>query len=51
MAERDITVEEVEHEHLGEVNPAAHAAYVVAVIGIGSLLMLVLIAILGASPS
>jgi hypothetical protein len=49
MDEKQVTIEQVEREHLDEVNAGAHWAYVVAVIGLGFLLMLALIAWLGAS--
>jgi hypothetical protein len=49
MSERDIDQERVRKEHLEEVNPAAHWAYLVAVLGGGLVAMLVLIAWLGGS--
>jgi hypothetical protein len=51
MDEKEVTVEQVEAEHLGEVSPGAHWAYVVGVLGISLLLMLALIAWLGASST
>jgi hypothetical protein len=51
MAEKDITIEQVEREHLEEVHRGAHWAYVVGVLGISFLLMLVLIAWLGGTSS
>ena len=48
MSERDLTVGDVEREHLQEVDPRAHWVYIVAVLGGGTLLMLIFIAILGA---
>ena len=47
MSERDITFEQVEGEHLAGVRQAAHWAYLVAVLGLSSLAMLALIALLG----
>ncbi len=47
MSEANITEEKVRNEHLKEVNPAAHWAYLAAVIVISFLLMLGLIALLG----
>jgi hypothetical protein len=49
MSERDVDQERVRQEHLKEVNPAAHWAYLVAVLGGGLVAMLLLIAWLGAS--
>jgi hypothetical protein len=51
MSEKNITVEEIEREHMEEVKPGAHWAYVVGVLGISFLLMLALIAWLGASST
>ena len=51
MADKNITMEQVEAEHLNEVNPAAHWAYVVGVLSLSLLLMLALIAWLGASST
>ena len=47
MSERDADKEQVRKEHLAEVNPAAHWAYLFAVVGGGLLAMLALIAVLG----
>jgi hypothetical protein len=47
MSEREIDQEQVRDEHLKEVNPAAHWAYLVAVLGGGLLAMLGFIAWLG----
>ncbi len=47
MSEANITEEKVRNEHLKEVNPAAHWAYLAAVIAFSFLLMLGLIALLG----
>lgn len=47
MSERDIDREAVRKEHLAEVNPAAHWAYLVAILGGGTVAMLALIAWLG----
>jgi hypothetical protein len=44
VAERDLTVKDVEREHLGDVAPGAHWVYIVGVIGGGTVLMLALIA-------
>ena len=46
MSERDID-REVRKEHLAEVNPAAHWAYLLAILGGGMVAMLALIAWLG----
>ena len=51
MADRNITMEQVEAEHREEVNPTAHWAYVVGVLTLSLLLMLALIAWLGASST
>ncbi len=51
MGDRDLTVADVEREHLAEVNPWAHAAYVAAVLGGGTVLMLILIAWLASGGS
>jgi hypothetical protein len=51
MSEREITPEEIEREHLAEVHQGAQAAYVAAVLGISLLMMLALIAWLGASAT
>ena len=47
MSERTIDREKVRQEHLAEVNPPAHWAYLFAVVGGGFVVMLVLIAFLG----
>jgi TRAP-type C4-dicarboxylate transport system permease small subunit len=49
MDERDVTVEQVEREHLAEVHQPAHWAYLAGVIGFGLVVMLLLIALLDAS--
>jgi hypothetical protein len=49
MSERTIEREKVREEHLAEVNPPAHWAYLIAVVGGGLLAMLALIAWLGGS--
>jgi hypothetical protein len=49
MAEHDVTVDDVEREHLREVDPRAHWAYIAAVLGLGTLLMLGFIAWMGAA--
>ena len=51
MDESEITAEDVEHEHLEEVRQGAHWAYMTAVIALGFLAMLGLIAFLGSQPS
>jgi hypothetical protein len=51
MDEMHVTIEHVEREHLREVRPGAHWAYLVGVLGISFLLMLALIAWLGASST
>jgi hypothetical protein len=51
MDEKRVTIEDVEREHLDEVNRAAHWVYVVAVLGISFLLMLGFIALLGAATT
>ena len=47
MSERTIDREKIREEHLAEVNPPAHWAYLIAVVGGGLVLMLALIAWLG----
>jgi hypothetical protein len=47
--ERNITEDEVRAEHLGEVHVGRHWAYLGAVLAGGVLLMIALIAALGAS--
>ena len=51
MSERDITEDVVRAEHLGEVNVRAHWAYLGAVLLGGFVLMVGLIAWLGAAPT
>ena len=51
MSEKNITVDDIEREHMDEVKPGAHWAYVVGVLGISFLLMVALIAWLGASST
>jgi hypothetical protein len=47
MAERDVSVEDVEREHLASIHEGAHWAYVAGVLGFSFLAMLVFIAWLG----
>jgi hypothetical protein len=47
--EQRVTEETVRNEHLAEVNAAAHWAYLLGVIGGGFILMVGLVAILGAT--
>jgi hypothetical protein len=49
MSELDLTEDDVREEHLRAVNQAAQWAYLLAVLGGGTLLMVLLIALLGAS--
>jgi hypothetical protein len=49
MSERTIDREKVREEHLAEVNPAVHWAYLIAVVGGGFVVMLAVIAWLGGS--
>lgn len=51
MGERDLTVEDVEREHLAQVDPRAHAVYVVAILVGGFALMLLLIVWMASSAS
>lgn len=51
MRESEITAADVEREHLQEVHQAAHWAYMLAVIALGLLAMLWLIAYLGSQTS
>ena len=51
MCESEITAADVEREHLQEVHQGAHWAYMLAVIALGFLAMLELIAYLGAQSS
>ena len=46
--ERDVGVEQVQEEHLAAVTPRTQWLYLFGVLGLGFLLMVVLIAILGA---
>jgi len=48
--EARISAADVEKEHLGEVRAGVQAAYLLAVLIGGFLLMIALIALLGASP-
>jgi hypothetical protein len=47
MGDERLTFEEVEREHLDEVNVDAHWAYLLGVLALGGALMLVLISLLG----
>jgi len=47
MSERTIDADAVEQEHLDEVRPGVQWAYLAGVLGLGTLAMLVLIALLG----
>jgi hypothetical protein len=49
MSERTIDADKVREEHLAEVNPSLHWAYLIGVLAGSTLVMLVVIAILGAS--
>ena len=49
MSERTTDREKVREEHLAEVNPAAHWAYLLAIVGGGLVAMLGLIGWLGGS--
>ena len=49
MSERTIEREKVREEHLAEVNPPAHWAYLVGVLAIATLAMLLMIAWLGST--
>jgi hypothetical protein len=51
MRESEITATDVEREHLQEVNQGAHWGYMTAVIMLGLLAMLGLIAYLGSQAS
>jgi hypothetical protein len=46
MAEREVTPETVEREHSAEINQGAHWVYIAAVLGIGLVAMLALMALL-----
>jgi hypothetical protein len=47
MGDRDMTVADVEREHDAAVEPKAHWAYLLGVMGVGMATMLVFIAWLG----
>jgi hypothetical protein len=51
VAEQNVTVDKVEREHLAEVKAIAQGGYLVAVIAGSTVLMLALIAWLGAAGS
>jgi hypothetical protein len=51
MVERDITAAEVEVRHLAEVRQSVHWLYVLVVLGGGTVAMLALIALLGATAT
>jgi hypothetical protein len=51
MSELDLTEDDVREEHLRAVNQPAHWAYLLAVLVGGTVLMLLFIALLGASPA
>ena len=51
MSDKTIDEETVRREHLEEVNEMAHWAYLVGVLAGGTLIMLVLIALLGSTGS
>jgi hypothetical protein len=51
VSDEKITKVKVRNEHLREVNPAAHWAYLFGVLMGGLLLMVLLMALLGASTS
>lgn len=46
MSERETSVEQVREQHLGDVSQPAHWLYLVAVLGLGSVLMIILISVL-----
>jgi hypothetical protein len=48
MSELDLTEDDVRDEHLAEVNQPAHWLYLFGVLGLGVVLMIGLIAALGA---
>jgi hypothetical protein len=50
MSERTIDAEKVREEHLAEVRESVHWVYLVSVLVGSTLLMLLLIAVMGASP-
>ncbi len=47
--EKTITEDDVRKEHLASVRPGPHWAYLIAILGGGVLLMLLLIAVMGAA--
>jgi hypothetical protein len=49
MSEEKITEQQVRKEHMREVNPAAHWAYLFGVLGGGLALMVLFMALLGGS--
>ena len=51
MSERDVTEDDVRKEHLAEVNQWVHWAYLVGVLASATVLMLAVMALLGASSS
>jgi hypothetical protein len=51
MSERTVDLEQVWREHLQEVNQPAHWAYLVGALAGGTVLMLLLIAILGGTSA
>jgi hypothetical protein len=51
VSDRDIDRGQVHQEHLAEVNPAAHWAYLLAILGGGLVAMLALIALLGGTAA
>jgi hypothetical protein len=51
MSERDVTEDDVRMEHLAEVKESVHWAYLVGVLASATVLMLVVMALLGASSS
>jgi hypothetical protein len=50
MSDRTIDAEKVREEHLAEVRESLHWVYLVGVLVGSTILMLVLIALMGASP-
>jgi hypothetical protein len=48
-SERTVDIDQVRQEHLAEVDEAVHWAYLVGVLAFGTILMLVMIAWLGAA--
>jgi hypothetical protein len=51
MSEKSVDVGQVRREHLEEVHEAAHWAYLVGILVGGTLLMLLLIAVLGGTAA